>query len=46
MVGGHLLKDGRRLGVLQAALITSAIVDALYRKLLVVKETDANGDTI
>jgi len=46
MVGGHVLKDGRRLGVLYASLITTAIVDALYEKLLVVKETDAEGNII
>jgi transposase len=43
MAGGHVLKDGRRLGVLYASLITTAIVNAPYEKLLVAKETDAEG---
>jgi hypothetical protein len=46
MVGGHVLKDGRRLGVLYASLTTTVIVNALYEKLLVVKETDAEGNII
>ncbi len=46
MVGGHVLKDGRRLGTLRVSLIATAVVDTLYEKLLVVKETDAQGNTI
>jgi hypothetical protein len=46
LVGGHVLKDGRKLGTLRVSLITTAIVDALYDKLLVVKETDAVGNVI
>jgi hypothetical protein len=46
MVGGHVLKDGRRLGTLHISSITTAVVDALYGKLLVVKETDADGNAI
>jgi len=46
MVGGHVLKDGRRLGTLRLPLINTAIVDALYEKLLVVKGTDTDGKVI
>jgi hypothetical protein len=46
MVGGHVLKDGRKLGGVRATAIDTAVIDALYEKLLVVKETDADGKTI
>ena len=46
LVGGHILKDGRKLGSVRATAIDTAVVDALYEKLLVVKETDANGKSI
>ena len=46
LVGGHALKDGRKLGSVRVAAIDTAVVDALYEKLLVVKETDADGNTI
>jgi hypothetical protein len=46
LVGNYLLKDGRRLGQVRLALITTAITDAVYEKLLVVTETDANGNTV
>jgi hypothetical protein len=46
MVGGHVLKDGRRLGTLHVSLVTTAVVDVLYGKLLVVKETAADGKMI
>jgi hypothetical protein len=46
MVGGHVLKDGRKLGSLRLTSINTAVIDALYEKLLVIKETDANGNTI
>ncbi len=46
LVGGYVLKDGRRLGTVRLTLITTAITDAIYEKLLVVTETDANGNTI
>jgi len=46
MVGGHILKDGRRLGNVRVTAIDTAVVDALYEKLLVVKETGADGKTI
>jgi hypothetical protein len=46
LVGGHVLKDGRRLGNVRVTAIDTAVVDALYEKLLVVKETDADGKMI
>jgi hypothetical protein len=46
LVGRYLLKDGRRLGEVRLAAISSAIVDAVYAKLLVVTETDAEGNTV
>jgi hypothetical protein len=44
LVGGHVLKDGRRLGQTKVAIITTAVTDALYEKLLVV--TDKAGNVI
>ena len=46
LVGGHVLKDGRRLGQVRLTAITTAITDAIYQKLLIVTETDAEGNTI
>ena len=46
MVGTYTLKDGRRLGKMPLSAITTAIVDPLYDKLLVVTEKDADGNTI
>jgi hypothetical protein len=46
LVGGYVLKDGKRLGEQRLTAVTSAVVDALYEKLLVVKETDADGNII
>ncbi len=42
LVGGYTMKDGRRLGTMPLASITTAVVDALYDKLVVV--TDAAGN--
>lgn len=36
LVGGHVLKDSRRLGQARVAAITTAITDALYEMLLIV----------
>jgi hypothetical protein len=44
LVGGHVLKDGRRLGQARLAIITTAVTDELYEKLLVV--TDSTGNVI
>jgi hypothetical protein len=44
MVGGHILKDGTRLGTRRVALIDTSVTDALYEKLLIV--TDVEGNVI
>jgi hypothetical protein len=46
MVGGHILKDGRKLGSVRLTSINTAVIDALYEKLLVIKETDTEGNTV
>jgi hypothetical protein len=46
MVGGHVLKDGRKLGSVRLTSINTAVIDALYEKLLVIKETDTEGNTV
>jgi hypothetical protein len=46
VVGGYVLKDGRRLGQARLTAITTAVTDAVYEKLLVVTETDAEGNTV
>ena len=46
LVGGHALKDGRRLGEVQLTAINTAVADAVYERLLVVTETDTDGNTV
>jgi hypothetical protein len=46
LVGGYLLKDGKRLGEARLTSVTSAVVDSLYEKLLVIRETDREGNTV
>ena len=46
LVGGHLLKDGRRLGEVRLTVINTAVADAVYERLLVVTETDTDGNTV
>jgi hypothetical protein len=46
LVGCHVMNDGRRLGTVRLASITTAVVDALYERLLIVKETDADGNLV
>jgi hypothetical protein len=46
LVGGYLLKNGSRLGQMPLKLITTAITDAIYEKLLIVTEMDAAGNVI
>jgi hypothetical protein len=46
LVGHYVLKDGRRLGEVRVTAITTAVVDALYEKMLVVTETDAKGNAV
>jgi hypothetical protein len=42
----HKLKDGTRAGSKQLSQFSKAFVDAVYAKLLIVKEKDAEGNTI
>jgi hypothetical protein len=42
LVGGHVLKDGRRLGQARVTAITAAVTDALYDVLLPVKDAEGN----
>jgi hypothetical protein len=44
LVGGHVLRDGRRLGQARLTAITTAVTDELYEKLLIV--TDEAGNVI
>jgi hypothetical protein len=46
LVGGYTLKDGRRFGSMHATIITTAVTDDLYMKLLTITETDANGNAV
>jgi hypothetical protein len=46
LVGGYVLKDGRRLGTVRLFAVNTAVVDELYGKLLVVKEKDDDGREI
>ena len=46
LVGGYILKDGRRLGKSGSPRSPPRSTDALYEKLLVVTETDADGNTV
>jgi hypothetical protein len=46
LVGGYVLKDGRQLGKSSVREVTTAVVDKLYEKLLVVTEIDADGNTV
>jgi hypothetical protein len=46
LVGGYVLKDGRRLGERRLSDITTAVVDDLYGRLLIIRETDTAGNVI
>jgi hypothetical protein len=46
LVGGYILKDGKRLGEKRLAAIDTALTDDLYEKLLVQKVTDDDGNVI
>jgi hypothetical protein len=46
LVGGYVMKDGRRPGMMALASINTAVTDALYEKLLTVTETDTDGNVI
>src|SRR3954469_25577822 len=42
LVGGHILKDGRRLGQAKVTAITTATTDLIYEALLLVRDTEGN----
>lgn len=46
LVGGYILKDGKRLGEKRLSAIDTALTDDLYEKLLILKITDAEGTVI
>ena len=46
VVANYVLKDGARVGSKQIADFTRGFVDALYAKILVVEELDADGNKI
>jgi hypothetical protein len=46
LFANHMLKDGTRAGSKQIGQFTKGFVDAVYAKLLVVEESDKDGNTI
>jgi hypothetical protein len=46
LVGGYVLKDGRRLGEKRLSAIDTALTDDLYEKLLILRTTDADGNVV
>ncbi|MGY3494191.1 hypothetical protein [Bradyrhizobium sp. USDA 4502] len=46
LVGGYVLKDGKRLGEKRVTAIDTALADELYEKLLVLKTTDKSGNVV
>ncbi|WP_441232573.1 hypothetical protein [Bradyrhizobium sp. 1200_D9_N1_1] len=46
LVGGYILKDGKRLGEKRLSAIDTALTDDLYEKLLILKITDAKGRVV
>jgi hypothetical protein len=46
LVGGYVLKDGRRLGQVRLTAITTTITDAVYEKLSFVTESAADGNVV
>jgi hypothetical protein len=46
LVGGYILKNGKRLGEKQLTTIDTALIDDLYEKLLILKITDDEGNII
>jgi hypothetical protein len=46
MVGGYVLKDGRKLGSVRVNAINTAVVDELYGKLLFFREKAADGSEV
>jgi hypothetical protein len=46
LVGGYILKDGKRLGEKRLTAIDTALTDDLYEKLLILKTTDDAGNEV
>jgi hypothetical protein len=46
LIGGYDLKDGRWLGQARLAAITTAVTDLIYEKLLLVIQTDPDGNMV
>jgi hypothetical protein len=46
LVGNYVLKDGRHLGGVGVATITTAVTDAVYEKLLTATKIDVGGNTV
>ena len=46
LVGGYVMKDGRRLGTVSLAAVTTAVTDALYEKLLVASDGRERRTTV
>jgi hypothetical protein len=46
LVGGYVLKDGRRLGQSRLNAITTAVTDMLYEKLIITTETKLDGTIV
>ena len=46
LVADHVLKDGRRLGGVRLTAINTAVADALYERLLTIRQKDAAGNEI
>jgi hypothetical protein len=46
LVGGYVLKDGRRLGEKRLTAIDTALTDDLYERLLILKTTDKDGNVV
>ncbi len=46
LVGGYILKDGKRLGEKRLTAVDTALTDDLYEKLLILKTIDAEGNMV
>jgi hypothetical protein len=46
LVGGYVLKDGRRIGEKRLTVIDTALIDDLYEKLLILEVKDSQGNLV
>jgi hypothetical protein len=46
LVGGYMLKDGKRLGEKRLSAIDTALTDDLYEKIMILKTIDAEGKAV